>query len=227
MFSGCNPDDFVRDNSRNIIEGSILNQDGLPLVNIPIVSAFDRNNLLNEQGTFEGLPSFPSDFDPILGESQSDDNGSFSFTSLVSVNSLRANYIHINNDENSLLHSVVYINDIPFEGSVQLPETILTPKAQLTLNIERTSSEPLSLFYNLMYENDREIIFLSQPTIDQTLFESGQLDLAQSTATLVISTRVGEELTFAYSIFNDDEVIENEVEIITINQPTQSFNFEF
>lgn len=221
VFLGCVPDDFVEDNRRNLIVGQVLNEEGSPLENITVRSAFDINNLIQEQF------GFPSNLDPVLGESSTNSNGDFSFTSLVSRNNSRVNYVSIGGDENSNLQRVIYVLDNPFSGLIELPTTVLVPNAQLELNIERTSTAPTILFYTLEYADSQDVIFLSEGSLNISLNDSGELDVAENEEIITVSTQLGSTATFTYRIFNDDELIEEGTETITIDQETQTFSFEF
>lgn len=220
LFSDCTPEDFVRDNSRTLVVGNVVTENGMPIQNISITSAYAINSL----GDFENFK--PSDFDPVLGASQTDSNGAFSFTSLSPENTGRLSYFQVNSEQDSPLHNVIYILDIPFSGLVELPETTLRSKSQLEINIQRTSPEPTNLFYSLEYINSCELRLLSDTTSQQQSTFLGEVGPLTDQETMTFDTVVGETAVFFYRIFTDDGILAEGTEIITINQSSQTFSFE-
>lgn len=221
LFSDCTPEDFVEDNERNLVVGSVMNQEGLPLEGISIKSAYDLNDFLEfGQGSFSNL-------DPILGQSTTDSNGEFEFISLTARNTGKLNYFVINDEENTSLQKVIYFLDLPFTGQVELPDVTLKQEAQFTIEIDRVSTEATSLFYNVVYDARDEVFFLSDGSGFPPLETSGQLGVAQNEESLTLPSTVGGTVQFSYTIFNDGQAIDQGIETIIISQSSQTFNFEF
>lgn len=221
LFSDCTPEDFVEDNERNLIVGSVINQEGSPLEGISIKSAYDLNDFLEfGQGSLSNL-------DPILGQSTTDSNGEFEFISLTARNTGKLNYFVISDNENSLLQRVIYLLDLPFTGEVELPETTLRPEAQFTIEIDRVSTEATSLFYNIVYDARDEVFFLSDGSGLPPLETTRQLDVSQNEGSLTLSSIVGGTVIFSYAIFNEGEAAGQGTETIVISEQSQTFNFEF
>jgi len=225
----CDPDIEFVDNERLLFSGTVVDDLGNPIENVPVKIYASRN-------FFDPVFSSVNANDELLGNGQTDSSGAFSLVTLSPSNALNI-YGLINIDARGVLgtKTPLVINSINFlaqeDFTYALENLTLEALINFDFRIERTTNTTDTLRYSLRYKPEVKSInfdedFTLDPILinDQSLF--GELPLESNERRDRLTVRQTDTIFLEYQLVNN-QIIERDSLEIVVNKNGNSFVFRF
>ncbi|WP_179316689.1 hypothetical protein [Winogradskyella undariae] len=208
----------LEDNTRVLVEGKIIDQDNLPIVDAKISVLTRRGNFSGGQNQF------------ILGEGYSTLDGTFSVVSFYNKDEDFAIEINAGENYGTYIYKTNTLDFTPSDLTFNLETVRLKRLANFNYNIVRTSGEGNSISFRFKYNEGFCLEYYEGTTLNELqsiCFEEHILNRALNDgnpdAESVLRVPLDESIEFVYTINNGSEI----TEIITINEENYDFTFNY
>jgi len=211
----------IESNRRFVFSGNLIDENNQPIENAQITSTLRVQSI----GTDASNP---------IGRGQTDPNGDFEFVSLVPLSSRVGLSINANQNTNNQEFAEVSfsIENSVFDNknAITLEDFKLPRKANLDVNIEKTSTQPAFLEWSIEFiraecfiEIDENSVFDNLSFCNTLSSISGQNTSQNPNNTANIESLRNAIAIFIYSINNEP----NQVIEISLNNPSNDFQFTY
>ena len=208
----------LEDDTRIVVEGTIIDQNNLPISNAKISVQTRRSNFSGGENQY------------ILGEGYSNTNGQFSVISLYDGDEDFAIEINGGDNYSTYVYKTNTINYTPLDLTFNLETVSLKKLASFNYNIVRTSGVSNTLRYSFKYIEGFCLEYYEGTTLNeyqsscyQEQVVSQFLNDSYPDVEWLLSIPFGDVVEFTYAINDEPEI----TEFITINEDNYDFTFTY
>lgn len=218
LLTSFSCDVYLEDDTRILVEGTILDQNNSPISGAKISVQTKRSNYSGGENQY------------ILGEGYSNADGYFSVISLYDGDEDFAIEIDGGDTYSTYVYKTNTLDYTPLDLTFNLETVHLKKTATFNYNIVRTSGESNTLRYSFHYMESFCLEYYEGTTLNefqsscyQERVVSQTLNDSNPDVEWLLNTPLGEAIEFTYSINEQPEI----TEVITINQANYDFTFNY